>query len=107
MLVSVLVACLLQASLPPTQLGGCALGNGGSQANSWTPVLLCAVHESIKAHVNIPCIDYWASQVALREGITNADMGVVHDFLSSPRPSWSRVRWINIDGLSWDVIQVS
>lgn len=42
-------------------------------------------------------------QVALREGITNETL---QGFLDMPRPSWSRVRWINIDGMSWDVIQV-
>ncbi|KAG0140874.1 hypothetical protein CROQUDRAFT_664583 [Cronartium quercuum f. sp. fusiforme G11] len=26
--------------------------------------------------------------------------------LARPRPSWSRVRWINVNGLSWDVIKL-
>lgn len=28
------------------------------------------------------------------------------DFLQQPRPEWSKVRWINVQGLSWDVIQM-
>lgn len=27
------------------------------------------------------------------------------EFLSRPRPSWSKVRWINVQGLSWDVVE--
>ena len=26
-------------------------------------------------------------------------------FLSKPQPKWSKCRWINVNGLSWDVIQ--
>ncbi|KAF9573793.1 hypothetical protein EC968_008073 [Mortierella alpina] len=27
------------------------------------------------------------------------------DWLKQPRPQWSTVRWININGMSWDVIK--
>lgn len=27
------------------------------------------------------------------------------DFLDRPKPAWSKCRWINCNGLSWDVIQ--
>ncbi|KAF7549134.1 hypothetical protein G7Z17_g6617 [Cylindrodendrum hubeiense] len=27
------------------------------------------------------------------------------DFLETPKPAWAKCRWININGLSWDVIQ--
>ncbi|KAF8985238.1 hypothetical protein BGZ46_005399 [Entomortierella lignicola] len=27
------------------------------------------------------------------------------DWLNEPRPGWSKVRWININGMSWDVIK--
>jgi hypothetical protein len=27
------------------------------------------------------------------------------DFLELPKPGWARCRWINVNGLSWDVIQ--
>uniref|UniRef100_A0A7S3QLE5 Magnesium transporter n=2 Tax=Dunaliella tertiolecta TaxID=3047 RepID=A0A7S3QLE5_DUNTE len=60
------------------------------------------LHAALRAQCKITCVDYNASQVALREGITNETL---QEFLDAPRPSWSRVRWINIDGLSWDVIQ--
>jgi hypothetical protein len=40
----------------------------------------------------------------MRDGITNS---MLPSFLEEPRPSWSRVRWINIKGMSWDVIEVS
>jgi Mg2+ and Co2+ transporter CorA len=27
------------------------------------------------------------------------------DFLDHPKDDWSKCRWINVNGLSWDVIQ--
>lgn len=61
------------------------------------------VHESLNDTVDITCIDFSANEVVALEGISNDG---VAQFLAAPRPSWSRVRWINVDGMSWDVIQV-
>lgn len=35
---------------------------------------------------------------------TELDNDTLKDFLQQERPVWSRVRWINLDGLSWDCI---
>ena len=35
---------------------------------------------------------------------TELDNDTLKDFLQQERPAWSRVRWINLDGLSWDCI---
>jgi magnesium transporter len=42
----------------------------------------------------VTCIDYSPDEVQFQE-VTN-----IPDFLAHHRPSWSRVRWINIDGLT-------
>lgn len=44
--------------------------------------------------VAIQCIDYCPSEVRVQE---IRDLG---DFLAHHRPEWSRVRWINVEGLS-------
>jgi magnesium transporter len=44
--------------------------------------------------VHVSCIDYSPEQYQILE-VTN-----IRDFLAQHRPSWSRVRWINIDGLT-------
>jgi magnesium transporter len=44
--------------------------------------------------VNVTCIDYCPSEIALR------DIDNLPDFLERHRPEWSEVRWINVAGLS-------
>jgi Mg2+ and Co2+ transporter CorA len=33
------------------------------------------------------------------------DNATIRDFVEQPRPDWVSVRWVNVNGLSWDVIQ--
>jgi hypothetical protein len=40
-------------------------------------------------------------QVEVATDITNA---MLPEVLKVARPEWSKVRWINVQGLSWDVI---
>jgi hypothetical protein len=40
-------------------------------------------------------------QVEVASDITNA---MLPEVLKVARPEWSKVRWINVQGLSWDVI---
>lgn len=43
-------------------------------------------------------------QIVAQPPMHNDDLA---EFLKQPRPEWSRVRWINLQGLSWDCILVS
>ena len=49
----------------------------------------------------ITVVDYSAEDISITE-LDNSDL---EDFLSKPQPEWVRVRWINVDGLSWDVVR--
>jgi magnesium transporter len=44
--------------------------------------------------VVVTCIDYSPEQVEIQE------VDEIEEFLARHRPSWSRVRWINVDGLT-------
>jgi magnesium transporter len=44
----------------------------------------------------VTCVDYSPEQVEVQE----VDLGHIDEFLAHHRPSWSRVRWINVDGLT-------
>lgn len=35
---------------------------------------------------------------------TELDNANLQNFLDEPRPEWAKVRWINVNGLSWDCI---
>lgn len=51
--------------------------------------------------VDVTVVDYNKDQVEVATGITNS---MLPEVLKVARPSWSKVRWINVQGLSWDVI---
>ncbi len=36
-------------------------------------------------------------------GLDNANLG---EFLARPREDWVQCRWINVNGLSWDVVKM-
>ncbi|ETN41875.1 uncharacterized protein HMPREF1541_03814 [Cyphellophora europaea CBS 101466] len=50
----------------------------------------------------ITVVDYSADRVTTTE-LDNTDLA---DFLDQPMPEWCKVRWINCDGLSWDVVRI-
>jgi magnesium transporter len=49
---------------------------------------------TVAGSVTITCIDYWPGEVKIQE------VHDLEDFLGHHRPEWSRVRWINVDGLT-------
>ncbi|KXS12365.1 hypothetical protein M427DRAFT_137268 [Gonapodya prolifera JEL478] len=60
--------------------------------------ILAKIHSA--SHVTV--VDYSAENVQIHD-MGNND---VEDFITAiPRPSWTKVRWINVDGLSWDVVR--
>jgi len=65
--------------------------------------VLCHLHRQLRSRVRITVVDYSAQQVSLHHDIFNDGLAA---FLSAPRPAWSKVRWINLQGMSWDCISV-
>jgi Mg2+ and Co2+ transporter CorA len=47
-------------------------------------------------------VDFSEDQIEQNE-LDNNSLGA---FLSKPRPEWASCRWINVNGLSWDVIKL-
>ena len=71
----------------PGTAGGIETSELGKQAHGSGPVI-------------VTCVDYCPDQVEIQE------IGDLHEFLGRHRPSWSHVRWINVDGLDrMDVMQ--
>ncbi|CAG8582575.1 4060_t:CDS:10 [Funneliformis mosseae] len=52
---------------------------------------------------DIFCSDFNEEKAFNTERLTNESLEA---FLQKPRPSGSKVRWINVDGISWDVIKI-
>ncbi|KAG0231517.1 hypothetical protein BGX31_005506 [Mortierella sp. GBA43] len=61
-----------------------------------------SVFGCIENDVNVMVMDMNESRYTTRTEMNNAEF---LRWLEQPRPSWSRVRWININGMSWDVIK--
>ncbi|RVD88523.1 uncharacterized protein DFL_002705 [Arthrobotrys flagrans] len=53
------------------------------------------------ARCEITCVDYGMEDMITTELINET----LPEFLARPRPKWATVRWINVNGLSWDVIK--
>ncbi|KAI0481250.1 hypothetical protein GGR56DRAFT_311810 [Xylariaceae sp. FL0804] len=61
-------------------------------------------HESppeLHAQCQITIVDFSQDDLEIHE----LDNKGLIDFVRAPQPSWVRCRWINVNGLSWDVIQ--
>ncbi|KAF9401718.1 hypothetical protein BGX21_000845 [Mortierella sp. AD011] len=52
--------------------------------------------------VDVMVMDMCQIQHTKREHMDNTEF---LEWLDEPRPEWSKVRWININGMSWDVIK--
>ncbi|KAG0211138.1 hypothetical protein BGX28_008448 [Mortierella sp. GBA30] len=52
--------------------------------------------------VDVTVMDLSQKQYLKRQGMNNAEF---LQWIKTPRPYWSKVRWININGMSWDVIK--
>ncbi|KAK6503060.1 hypothetical protein TWF481_008095 [Arthrobotrys musiformis] len=53
------------------------------------------------ARCEITLVDYGLEDMITTELINET----LPEFLARPRPKWATVRWINVNGLSWDVIK--
>lgn len=56
---------------------------------------------SLKAMCEITVVDFSPDRLAIQK----FDNDTLVPFLRTPQPEWSRCRWVNVNGLSWDVIQ--
>ncbi|KAF9277363.1 hypothetical protein BGZ88_001193 [Linnemannia elongata] len=61
-----------------------------------------SVFGGIEGTVDATVMDMNQTQYTKRQGMTNSQFLA---WLQQPRPEWSTVRWININGMSWDVIK--
>ncbi|KAG0321568.1 hypothetical protein BGZ99_003821 [Dissophora globulifera] len=61
-----------------------------------------SVFGCIDSTVDVTVMDLNSDQYTKREGMNNNDF---LQWLDEPRPPWSKVRWININGMSWDTIK--
>ncbi|KAJ4991359.1 putative CorA family metal ion transporter [Stagonosporopsis vannaccii] len=55
-----------------------------------------------KVQSQITAVDFSADRIEKYE-LTNATLG---EFLAKPREKWVTCRWINVNGLSWDVVRL-
>ena len=58
--------------------------------------------DKLNQRCEITVVDFSSEAVAT----TDLDNDNIEDFLQQGPPDWSDVRWINVNGLSWDVIRV-
>ncbi|KAK0716460.1 hypothetical protein B0T21DRAFT_386764 [Apiosordaria backusii] len=69
------------------------------------PLKLDGGHASM-ALLSAPCeitiVDFSEDELSIQTQ-DNASLG---SFLEVPQPKWAKCRWINVNGLSWDVIQL-
>ncbi|KAF9165550.1 hypothetical protein DFQ26_009801 [Actinomortierella ambigua] len=60
------------------------------------------VYGCIQANLDISVVDACPTKHVTRTQLTNSQF---LEWLKKPRPDWSTVRWINVNGMSWDVIK--
>lgn len=81
----------------------CVTDGAGSEPG-FDPELPDGGHSSMPA-LNAPCeitvVDISKSKIE-KKHLQNESF---IDYIDRPKPRWARCRWININGLSWDVIQ--
>ncbi|KAI1096614.1 hypothetical protein F5B19DRAFT_437257 [Rostrohypoxylon terebratum] len=56
---------------------------------------------SLQAQCHITVVDFSQEDLQAHQ-LSNHEL---IDFVKVPQPSWAKCRWINVNGLSWDVIQ--
>ena len=59
-------------------------------------------HHALHQECEITVVDFSDERV----DCTNLDNGNLEEFLDQPKEPWVACRWINVNGLSWDVIRV-
>ncbi|KAF9952406.1 hypothetical protein BGZ72_006307 [Mortierella alpina] len=61
-----------------------------------------SVFSCIENTVDVTVMDMSQKQYTKRQRMDNTEF---LEWIKKPRPEWSTVRWININGMSWDVIK--
>ncbi len=56
----------------------------------------------LSAPCDITVVDFSHDRLSLQK----LDNDTLEAFLARPQPDWAKCRWINVNGLSWDVIKV-
>ena len=56
---------------------------------------------TLSAPCEITVVDFSQDQLSIRK----FNNETLRPFLDKPQPRWAKCRWINVNGLSWDVIQ--
>ncbi|KAF8929777.1 hypothetical protein BGZ47_000882 [Haplosporangium gracile] len=79
------------------RLSSFALQGQGVDVSDMDSVFSC-----IEGTVDATVMDMNQTQYIKRQGMTNSEFLA---WLQQPRPEWSTVRWINVNGMSWDVIK--
>ncbi|KAF1996755.1 hypothetical protein P154DRAFT_579540 [Amniculicola lignicola CBS 123094] len=59
-------------------------------------------HHSLQQHCDITVVDFSDENVVCHP----LDNVSIEEFLQKPKESWVACRWINVNGLSWDVIKI-
>jgi hypothetical protein len=57
---------------------------------------------ALSAPCQITVVDFSSDRFVIRK----FDNATLEPFVKQPQPAWVTCRWINVNGLSWDVIQV-
>ncbi|KAF9125357.1 hypothetical protein BGX30_000507 [Mortierella sp. GBA39] len=79
------------------RLSSFALRGQGVDVSDMDSIFSC-----IEGTVDATVMDMNQTQYTKRQGMANSEFLT---WLQQPRPEWSTVRWININGMSWDVIK--
>lgn len=70
----------------------------GVSASSHDPKL-----EALNVDCKITCIDYSSENLSSHGPISNDQVSAL---LAEERPTWASCRWINVEGISWDIIRI-
>ncbi|RYP34787.1 hypothetical protein DL767_004124 [Monosporascus sp. MG133] len=82
---------------PPGWKPGAEPGMDPSKPDGGQPGSLPTLH----ADCQITVVDFSQTDLEIHE---LENKGLI-EFVTEPQPSWAKCRWINVNGLSWDVIQ--
>jgi hypothetical protein len=58
-------------------------------------------YESLHTECQITVVEFNEEQIVQQDFFNEG----LKEFLEKPREDWVKVRWINCNGLSWDIIQ--
>ncbi|KAG0338551.1 hypothetical protein BG004_007188 [Podila humilis] len=61
-----------------------------------------SIFNGLERIVDVTTVDMSPTRYKPTKGMNNTQF---LEWLEQPRPEWSKVRWININGMSWDVIK--